>query len=293
MPSSDFLRSLEDLIKTVSFFNEKRFVVVKNAFPFGDKLSSLMKVWNLAGDKQRIFVFAENMSEAEMKKKDLELFKLLSAKPNLVEVFETLEGKKLENWIVKEFEARNCKIGAGALKKIVSFTAQVLERGEEPNGSLTWRLNQEIEKIANYKSGEAGAVIKEADVELLVKPNIDLNIFKITDAIASKNRALSTTLLHDYLKQNDDPHYIFSMVIFQFRNLLRIKSLIKDAVSPTDIPKLTGLHPYVVKKTCQQCGKFELDELKRLYRKLFQMEVEMKTGKVDLTDGLFQFIFAI
>lgn len=293
-PEPDFLRSIEDLVKTTTFFNEKRFVIIKNFFSLGDKLASLIKVWNLSADKQRIFVFAENYGKTELSKKNKELFNLLSVEPNLVEVFEPLEGKKLETWVGKEFAARDCAIESEALRKLISFVTPILERGAEPNGDIGWRLNQEIEKLADYKiSSGAKTSVTAADVELLVRPSVDLNIFKITDALASKNRALATSSLFDYLRHNDDPHYVFSMFIYQFRSLLKVKSLIRNAVPPASIPKLTGLHPYAARKACQQCAKFDFDELKRLYQRLSQMEIEAKTGKINLTDNLFQFIFSL
>ncbi len=82
------------------------------------------------------------------------------------------------------------------------------------------------------------------------------------------------------------------MVAYQFRNLLRIKSLIKNAVPYADIVKKTGLNPFVVKKTFDQCRKYDLDELKQLFASLARIDIEAKSGLVDMEDGLYRFLFS-
>ena len=71
------------------------------------------------------------------------------------------------------------------------------------------------------------------------------------------------------------------MINFQLRNLLIIKDLIEKKTPYYSILKESGLHPFVAKKTFQQAGKFSIEELKKIYQKLFQADLDIKTGKVD------------
>jgi DNA polymerase-3 subunit delta len=41
------------------------------------------------------------------------------------------------------------------------------------------------------------------------------------------------------------------------------------------------MHPFVVEKTLFQARKFQLEELKKIYQKIFQVDLDIKTGKVD------------
>ena len=106
----DLLQRLEDLIKTVSFFDEKKLIVLKNVFLINKGVIELVKRWGVAGDKERVLVFIENSGKDELVKKDRGLFNLLSTKPNIVKSFEPLEGKRLENWAKEEIESFDVKI---------------------------------------------------------------------------------------------------------------------------------------------------------------------------------------
>src|SRR3989344_7792799 len=264
---------LEDTVKTVSFFDEKRLVVVKNCFDLADRISSLIKDWDLAADKQRIIVFVENYSEEELNKKNKKLFTVLADKPDVVKNLELLTGKRLETWVVKELLGCGAKIEPDALNKLILCT-----------DSDTWRLSQEINKLSNFCGNR---LITSGDVELLVHHDDNLNIFQIVDAVAGRNKQRATVLLYDQLKAGEDPYYVFSMIVYQFRNLLRIKSLIKNAVPYAGIVKKTGLNPFVVKKTFDQCRGYDLDELRHLFTSLAQIDIEAKTSFIDMESSLY------
>lgn len=273
---------LEDTIKTVSFFGERSLVVLKNTFSCGAKIAELIKNWDLKKDKQRILVFVEYADEILLAKKDKELFSLLTIAPSIPKCFKTLEGKQLENWIAKEFKLAGVEAEISAISKLISFV-----------GGDSWRLGQEILKLANYGGTSDAKKITLADVELLVHAEEDQNIFQIIDAIAAKNRLRATLLLHYFLERDDDPHYVFSMINYQFRNLLRVKSLMKNAMIYSAIIKKTGLNPFVVKKTQEQCRNYDLEELKQLYALLAQIDVLVKSGFEDMENGLFRFVFSV
>ena len=293
------LGKLNDLIKTASFFSEKRLIVLKSAFSAGEEIADLMTNWKLDADKERILVFTENSEEKELVKKDKKLFNLLSAKPNIARSFEPLEGKQLENWVKKEMETSGGKIEPAALRKLISYTTNPASRDKLSDPTATWRLKQEIDKLVNYKSaGDNNGHAKDeainiSDIELLVGPNVNLNIFEVIDAIASKNKYRALTMLYNHLESGVDPYHIFSMVIFQFRNLLRVKTLIKNVVPYANIVKKTGLNPYVVKKTYEQCKKFDPDELKRAFATLAQTEISAKSGTMDMAEGLYHFTLSL
>jgi DNA polymerase-3 subunit delta len=318
------LEKLTDLIKTISFFNEKRLIVLKGAFLVSKEVANLVRNWGLTSDKERVLVFVENLGKEELTKKDKSLFNLLAAKPNIVKSFEPLTGKKLENWLIKEVESLGGQIGFTAVNKLISYVVNS-SGSEGQNPTVAWRLRQEIEKLVNYSfarslggqdkfffsnreetksnkgrnqySGGSRSrginLINVEDVELMVGPNISSNIFELVDAIADKNQRRALRVLYSHLESGADPYYIFSMIVYQFRNLLKVKELVKNALPYTSIVKKTGLHPYVVKKTFEQCKRFDLEELKRLFNQLARLDIETKSGKIDMTEGLYQFVFSL
>jgi DNA polymerase-3 subunit delta len=139
-------------------------------------------------------------------------------------------------------------------------------------------MNNEIKKLVSFKSKRR---IEAEDVELLVKPKIEADIFKTIDAIAQKNKKQALFLIHKHLEKGDSPLYLLSMINFQFRNLLMIKDLIEKNRPYYAILKTTKLHPFVVKKSWQLANKFTFQELKKIYQKIFQADLSIKTGKIE------------
>jgi DNA polymerase-3 subunit delta len=144
-------------------------------------------------------------------------------------------------------------------------------------------MSNEIKKLSNYKKGE---IIKKEDVVLLVRPNLENDIFKTIDALASKNKKKAISLLHQHIVRGDSCHYLFSMISFQFKNLLIIKELIEAKNSYPVVAKKSGLHPFVVKKNYYLCNQFSISQLKKIYQKIFQVDFDIKTGKVDAETAL-------
>lgn len=275
---------LENTIKTVSFFGEKRLMVVKNFFGEADKTLEIIKNWDLVNDKQNILILTENKSESELAKTNKKIFTLLTNKPNISKSFEPLSGKQLESWVVKEVKSLNTKIDSQGLKKLIDYTVPP-SQGYGEAKSDSWRIAQEIEKLANYSQGKT---IDEKAVELLITPIVNLNIFETIDALGSKNKAKALISLAKHLENGDDPYYLFSMFVYQFRNLLRIKSLLVKYITNESIAKKTNLHPFVIRKMSAQARKFELEELKQKFSNLAQSDIAVKNGHLDIVDCLYQ-----
>ncbi len=290
---SDLASKVEDLLKTVSFFDEKRLIVVRNPFSINKQLATLIKTWDLSLDKNQILVLVEEASEAELVKKDKKLFAMLAAKPNISKSFEPLGGGQLESRINKEIKSLGLTIEQPAMRLLIDYTAGNLNKNETLQLAVSWRLKQEIDKLVNYKIASDDKTITVPDIKLLITPRVNLNIFETVDAIASKNKLKATALVWHHLENSEDPYSLFNIIVYQFRNLLRVKSLIKNAVPYPDIIKKTGLHPFVVRKTYDQSKNFDLEELVSLFSRLAQTEANAKNGKIDMSDGLYQFIFSM
>ncbi len=67
------------------------------------------------------------------------------------------------------------------------------------------------------------------------------------------------------------------MISYQFRNILVIKDLLEKG-KPLSNSKL---HPFVVKKSYQQAQQFSFGELKKIYRKIFEVDYKIKTGQIE------------
>lgn len=243
-------------VETISMFREKKLVVLKDVFPNQDFQEEFLK----RGER---FVSSDNIILIYEKKeldKNAPFFRFLKKKATVQE-FQPLGRLGLQNWVKREFKKYQAKLAPEALELLVNYV-----------GDGLWQMEGEIKKLVNYKNGQT---VKKEDVELLVRPKIETDIFKTIDAIVEKRKGRALTLIHQHLEKGDAPLYLLAMINFQLRNLLMVKSGAK-----------LNIHPYVVRKTIQQARAFSLEKLKKIYQKIFQVDYQIKKGRIEPETGL-------
>ena len=255
----DNYNNLYDEIQSISMFAKKKLLVLKNTFLNEDFKANFLRDSQKFLDSKEIILFYE---ENKIQEKD-KLFQFLRKYGEYQEI-QPLEGEKLKGWAKKEFEKHETEIESPALERLINFA-----------GNDLWRLSKEIEKLITYKKKE---IIRIKDIELLVKPKIETAIFETIDAIAARDKKRALNLIHQHLEKGDSPAYLLSMINFQFRNLLMIKS--------NKSGERLGMHPFVVQKTLSQAKRFSLEELKKIYQKIFQADLNIKTGKIEAETAL-------
>jgi DNA polymerase-3 subunit delta len=259
-------QDFQNEVQSVSMFAEKKLIVLKDALGNKNFLENFLKNSKKFVESKDIILFYE---KGEVPK---DKFTEFLKKYGKSQEFQLLNEERLKNWIIKEFESYKVKIEPKALELLISYV-----------GSNLWQMSNEIRKLVNYKRGEK---IKKEDVELLVKPKIETDIFKTIDALASKDKKQALELIHKHLEKGDSPLYLLSMINFQFRNLLITKDLIQKYRSPYILSKVTHLHPYIIKKSYSLTQKFTIQELKKIYQKIYQTDLNIKTGKIELETAL-------
>lgn len=266
--------NFKDIFQQTSMFDEKRMTVLLNCFSNKDFKEKVLENCKLFLDSKDIILLYE---EGKILERD-RLLKLLQKQAKMQE-FQLLEGVKLRSWIKQEFLKFKTEISPEAIEKLIDFA-----------GNDLWQIANEVKKLASFKKGKR---IDAEDIELLVKPKIENDIFKTIDAIASKNKKEALLLIHKHLEKGDNPVYLLSMINFQFRNLLMVKELIEEQKPYYAISKMTKLHPFVVKKSYQQAARFSFAELKKIYQKLFEADLAIKTGKIGSETALDLFLSGI
>ena len=263
-----------DNFKISSMFAEKKLIILKNVFANKNFQEDFIKeIKSIENLKDVVLVY-----ENEAPDQRLKLFKTLLKECKCQE-FSFLSGLNLRKWAQEEFAKSGQKINLDALDLLLNYA-----------GNDLWRLSNEISKLSNFKKD---GTVKKDDVELFVKPRIELDIFKTIDALAAKNKKLALALLHKHLDGGEVPLYLLSMIAYQFKNLLIVKELAQKGLMYASIVKKSGLHPFVVKKTYYACSQFSFEELENIYRRIFQIDVDIKTGKIEAETALDLFVSMI
>ncbi len=257
----DDFTNFKDEIRQTSMFKEKKLAVITDIFANSDfKEKFLENKKEFLNSEDIILIYEEKDFN-----KNNSLFKFLKKNAKSQE-FKHLGGQNLKTWIKKEFDKYKTKIDSGVLEKLIEYI-----------GNDLWQMSNEIKKLASFRNNK---IVGVEDIELLVRSKIETDIFKTIDAIADKNKKQALNLLHKHLEKGDSPLYLLSMINYQFRNLLIVKDFIEKHKPYNVILKKSGLHPFVVKKTYYQSQKFSFQELKKIYQKIFKVDIDIKTGRI-------------
>jgi DNA polymerase-3 subunit delta len=136
---------------------------------------------------------------------------------------------------------------------------------------------QEVEKLLAY-AGFRRAVDVD-DVELLVAPVEEGDVFAMVDAIGGRQPRQALTMLHRLLSERE-PLSLFGMVVRQFRLLLLYKELHLENTAPAEIARSLKIHEFVVRKLAGQAKNFSLKALEDIYLRLVEIDERIKTGKI-------------
>jgi len=278
---------LKNFFDSFSMFAEKKLAVVKDLFDvrkdIKDKFLEYLETSDILKTTESFLVIGQRLEKSTEKKSqgyilkdNKDLFKALTDVSTgtlaKVEEFNFLNRAKLENWIKKQVEERGGQIDSAAVKKIAVFV-----------GSDLWRLSNEIDKLISYRNGK---IILAVDVDELVGAKIESDIFKTVDALAVRNSALAFKLLHQHLTEGETEIYLLSMLVYQFRNLLLVKEQVEKGIPFFGLAQKIKLHPYVLRKSFDQSKNFSLTALKRIYERLLEIDIKIKTGRIDASVAL-------
>lgn len=263
--------NLKEAIKSRPMFAEKKLIVIENLFclkPDNQReIIEYFKGENLEKDQRAVLVVYEKSAPD----KRSQAFKFLTAKNVLSQEFGSLEGSQLENWIKKEVGARGGNIDRQAVQELAVCL-----------GGDLWQASNEIDKLVAFRNGgEMGGEIKKEDVTSLIKAKISANIFQTIDALARRDKKNALRLLYQHFEEGENAIYLLTMFAYQFRNLLVIKELVEKGVSYSELAPKTKLHPFVVKKSFQQIKNFSLEGLKKIYLRIKDLDLAIKTGRIE------------
>lgn len=269
-PSRTSFEDFKTEFQTKSMFEEKKLFVLKSVFSNPQFKEKFLKQKKEFLKSRNTILFYES---CDLRENDS--FFIFLKENSTVQKFDLLEGRKLESWIKIELAKQKAEIEPEARMLLIKYVDNDL-----------WQLSNEINKLVNYKWNPEKIKITKEDVKALTPQKIDLDIFKTIDFMAERQKQKAISSIHKHLEKGDSPLYLLSMINFQFRNLLMLKEICQSGENIKAKIKKLNLHPFVVKKSLGLCQKFTLEELKKIYQKIFQIDLAIKTGNIDPSLGL-------
>ncbi|MCD6549998.1 DNA polymerase III subunit delta [bacterium] len=261
--SKDFdFEEFKNEYQSTPLFLEKKFLILEN-LSATDALKEVISFLKKQSDFKNTIVFYE---ESVLEEGSL-LLKFVK-KNGISFKFELLEEGELIKWIKEEFKKYKVEIDSSIASTLVEFF-----------GNDLWLLSNEIRKIV-LLSLNKGRITPES-ITHLVRTKLETDIFQTIEAISSQNKDKALRFLYRHIEQGDSPFYLLSMLRLQITNLLIVKELVQKGFPLDVISSKRKLSVFVVRKYIRLSYRFSLESLKKIYWKIFQYEIKIKTGKVD------------
>lgn len=149
-------------------------------------------------------------------------------------------------------------------------------------------IKNELDKLILYKINDSH--IENSDIDNLVIPNIEEEIFILSDSVIKKDKKKSIELYQNFLNRNYEPIYIISLLGSQFHFLYQVKRLYNQNKSNDEIASILSAHPYRVKLTIKNSYIYTEEILLKKIYELANMDKNIKLGNIDKNLALEMFL---
>lgn len=271
------LKEIAEKINTGSLFVKKRLIIIENIFKnkkekiFGELASYLKK---FSGSEETIIIFVDEDLDGKNKSLKVDAKKLFTflGKQKYVQEFQLLSGLQLLNFIKNEAQNYKKEISTSAASTLINLT-----------GGDLWQVASEIKKLSFHA---ADKIISENEVKEMVTGSYSEDIFALSDALSTRNKALALRLLEEQYSAGLSDEYLIAMLIRQFKILLQIREALDNKVSPNDLANQLKIHPFVAKKGTLQARNFNALSLKNYLNSLINLDFLNKNSQTDIKTEL-------
>lgn len=217
-------------------------------------------------------IHGDNVTESrnyflELKSKEKDALSFDGNKITISDLVQNIEGSGLfsdtKKLFIEEFLSKTKKTEKNA-KEILNFIA----KNSKESAFILWE-SKEITKRDLF-------VFKNAIIKIYKLPK---NIFLFLDNLRPDNSRNLLNLFHQALESGIKEELILFMMQRQFRILLALS----DPGSVEQIDEISRLAPWQMSKLERQAKLFQGSALKKIYKKLHEIELGQKTGSLNLS----------
>ncbi len=146
----------------------------------------------------------------------------------------------------------------------------------------------ELIKLSTYTNRERP--ITTEDVDLLTPYPPEVSIWNMVDAIGQRKGGVALKILDRLIDEDKEPLMIFGMIIRQYRLLIQMREHLDSGGTVGSASQALNMSSFVAKKMAGQANHYRLDQLERVYRRLFELDTQIKNGQIEPRLALEEFI---
>ena len=167
----------------------------------------------------------------------------------------------------------------------ISASFNVIDEFTKRTNKDAMLMNNEIKKLALYSNN-----ITMSDLDLLVARPLEDKILNLCTLIVTNKKKEAISLYRDLLVKNEEPVAMISLIAMQLRLFVDVFTLNDAGLSQGEIANELNIHPYRIKLALDNRRYIRLSALKNEIENLYQLDYDIKSGKVDRFYGLEMFI---
>ena len=194
--------------------------------------------------------------------------------------FDALSPAELPRWCARRLKPLGKKIAGNAL------TALTLRAGT----GLT-RLSGELDKLSAYV-GERTEITAQ-DVEALVPPSLEDNIFKLMDHLLAGDMAAAQLLIRELTQHGQTPIGLLATLAGNIRLMAHLKSALDAGGNVNEVQALLKLNPARARILARQCARFTPQALTGLFEQYVDLDAAVKGGRMRDRDALDRMVFGV
>ena len=190
------------------------------------------------------------------------------AKMAQVREFPAPTGPALERWISQRVGQGGAAINPAATRLL----AEVI-------GPNLWAQSNELEKLALYCHGHE---IQPEDVETMVSPAREANVFAAVDAVLERRSQPALQVITRLLDTTGTVSYVISMLARQVRLVLLAQEMLRGRLPQAEIGTRLGLtSSFPLRKTLDQARRSSPQSMRQLHQMLLESDIAIKTGELE------------
>jgi len=256
-----------DLIYSPSLFFNNKIYFIKRLYRNKEKdtlINTILEI--LSQDSFPILIWEDQKIRSNTK-----YYKFFKSNNN-IEEFDLLNKRSFISWAKNELSNYQLQFQPFT-------TLQLLARRSnyEPE-----RFINNLEKIKLLQERN----ITEEVLDHVVADTLETDIWKLMDNINQFNRQEINKTLEKLLEYRTDPNYILAMIARNLRISIQIKHLINQKINDKKMASILKLPPFAIYPIIKAVKDISHDKILLQYKKLCNLDYEIKTGRIDPTLGL-------
>lgn len=260
---------------TKNLFGDKKLIIVENStfINESDKLDiSPLETYLDNFNKDTYLIFTLISESVDTRRK---IFKKIKEVGNII-AYEKIDNKFFINYISDILKQNNKKMEPRLIEEFLNKVGYDLGN-----------IKNELEKLFILTNNDK---IEEEDIKSINTNNKEESLFSLIDSIVNKEISKSIKLYRYFIDKNEEVIKIIAMLANKYRLIYQTKLLYQEGKNKYDISKILGVHSYAISLAITTSFKYTDSELIRILKELYNLDLDIKIGKVNDKFALEMFI---